>query len=65
VDHDSTDEEGFYSCADPMVLLKKKIIKDNKELASLLDHPEQTPDVKAKIKLLMSQLNTYQVITII
>jgi hypothetical protein len=65
VDHDSTDEEGFYSCVDPMVLIKKKIIKANKELASLLDHPEQTPDVKEKIKLLMSQLNTYKVITII
>jgi hypothetical protein len=65
VDHDSTDEEGFYSCTDPMLLLKKKIIKANKELVSLLDHPEQTPDVKEKIKLLMSQLNTYKVITII
>jgi hypothetical protein len=65
VDHDSADEEGFYSCVDPMLLLKKKIIKANKELVSLLDRPEQTPDVKAKIKLLMSQLNTYKVITII
>jgi hypothetical protein len=65
VDHDSADEEGFYSCTDPMLLLKKKIIKANKELVSLLDRPEQTPDVKEKIKLLMSQLNTYKVITII
>jgi hypothetical protein len=65
VDHDSADEEGFYSCADPMLSLKKKIIKANKELFSLLDRPEQTPDVKERIKLLMSQLNTYKVITII
>jgi hypothetical protein len=65
VDHNSVDEEGFYSCADPMRSLKKNIIKDNKELCSLLDHPEQTPDVKERIKLLMSQLNTYKVITII
>jgi hypothetical protein len=65
VDHDSADEEGFYSCADLMLLLKKKIIKANKELVSLLDRPEQTPDVKERIKLLMSQLNTYKVITII
>jgi hypothetical protein len=48
-----------------MVLLKKKIIKANKELASFLDRPDQTPDVKEKINLLMSQLNTYKVITII
>jgi hypothetical protein len=46
VDHDSADEEGFYSCADPMLSLKKKIIKANKELFSLLDHPEHTPDAK-------------------
>ena len=65
MDHDYVDEEGFYSCVDPMVLIKRKIIKANKELASLLDLLEQTPDVKAKIKLLMSQLNTYKVITII
>ena len=65
MDHDSGDEEGFYSCADPMLSLKKKIIKDNKELFSLLDHPEQTPNVKERIKILMSQLNTYKVITMI
>jgi hypothetical protein len=65
VDHDSADEEGFYSCADPMLSLKKKNIKANKELFSLLDHPEKTLDVKERIKLLMSQLNTYKVITII
>ena len=65
MDHDFADEEGFYSCVDPMILLKKKIIKANKELFILLDLPEQTPDVKEKIKLLMSQLNTYKVITII
>jgi hypothetical protein len=65
VDHDSADEEGFYSCVDPMLSLKKKIIKANKELFILLDRPEQTPDVKERIKLLMSQLNTYKVITII
>ena len=65
MDHDSADEEGFYSCADLMLSLKKNIIKSNKELVSLLDCLEQTPDVKEKIKLLMSQLNTYKVITII
>jgi hypothetical protein len=65
VDHDSSDEEEFYSCTDLMLLLKKKFIKDNKELVSLLDCPEQTPEVKEKIKLLMSQINTYKVITII
>jgi hypothetical protein len=65
VDHDSADEEGFYSCVDPILLLKKRIIKSNKELVSLLDRPEQTLDIKERIKLLMSQLNTYKVITII
>jgi hypothetical protein len=65
VDHDSADEKGFYSCTDLMVSIKKKIIKANKEFFSLLDHPQQTPDVKERIKLLMSQLNTYKVITII
>jgi len=65
VDHDSADEEGFHSCVDLMLSLKKKIIKANKELFSLLDRPEQTPDVKERIKLLMSQLKTYKVITII
>jgi hypothetical protein len=64
VDHDSADEEGFYSCADLILSLKKKIIKANMELFSLLDRPEQTLDVKERIKLLMSQLNTYKVITI-
>jgi hypothetical protein len=65
VDHDSTNEEGFYSCIDSILLLKTKIIKDNKELVRLLDNPEQTSDVKERIKLLMSQLNTYKLITII
>jgi hypothetical protein len=65
VDHDSADEEVFYSCANPMLSLKKNINKANKELFNLLDHPEQTLDVKERIKLLMSQLNTYKVITII
>jgi hypothetical protein len=64
VDHDSADEEGFNSCVDLMISLKKKIIKANKELFILLDRPEQTLDVKERIKLLMSQLNTYKVITI-
>jgi hypothetical protein len=65
VDHDSADKEIFYPCTDLMFSLKKKIIKYNNELFSLLDHPEQTPNVKERIKLLMSQLNTYKVITII
>ena len=65
MDHDSADEEGFYSCTDLMLSLKKNIIKANKELVRFLDRPEKTPDVKEKIKLLMSQLNTYKVITII
>jgi hypothetical protein len=65
VDHDSADEEGFYSCVDPILLLKKRIIKSNKELVILLDRPEQTLDIKERIKILMSQLNTYKVITII
>jgi TusA-related sulfurtransferase len=65
VDHDSIDEEEFYSCADPMLSLKKKIIKANKELFILLDRPEKTPDIEERIKFLMSQLNTYKVITII
>ena len=46
MDHDSVDEEGFYSCIDPMLLLRKNIIKDNKELVILLDRLEQTLDVK-------------------
>jgi hypothetical protein len=65
VDHDSANEKGFYSCIDSMLSLKNKIIKANKELFILLDRPEQTLDVKERIKLLMSQLNTYKVITII
>ena len=65
MDHDSANEEGFYSCVDLMLSLKKNIIKANKELFSLLDRPEQTLNVKERIKLLMSQLNTYKVITII
>jgi hypothetical protein len=48
VDHDSADEEGFYSCADLMLSLKKNIIKANKELFSLLDRPEQTPGRQRK-----------------
>lgn len=43
-----------------MVSIKKKFIKANKELFSLLDRPEQTPNIKERIKLLMSQLNTYK-----
>jgi hypothetical protein len=41
------------------------MIKENKELAIFLDRLDQTPDVKENIKLLMSQLNAYKVITII
>jgi hypothetical protein len=59
------DEEGLYSSPDPMILLKRKIIKANKELDSLSDRLDQTPDVLERINLLMSQLNTYKVITII
>jgi hypothetical protein len=65
VDHDSIDEEGLYSSHDLMLLINKKIIKENKKLASMLDHPNQTPDVLERINLLMSHLNTYKVITII
>ena len=65
MDNDFADEEGFYSCVDLVVLLKKIVIKANKELVRLLYRPEQTPNIKEKIKLLMSQLNTYKVITII
>ena len=63
VDHDSSDEEGLYSYL--TVLIKRNIIKENKELDSLLDHTDQTPDVLERINLLMSQLNTYKVIIII
>jgi hypothetical protein len=47
VDHDYADEDGFYSCANPMLLLKKNIIKDNKELVILLDRQrkDQAPYV--------------------
>jgi hypothetical protein len=59
------DEEDLYSSPDPMVMIHKNIIKENKELAHLLDLEDQTPEVKQRIKLVMTQLRTYKVITII
>jgi hypothetical protein len=44
---------------------KKNIIKENKEFASLLYHPDQTLDVLERINIFMSQLNTYKLITMI
>ena len=56
---------GLYESLDPMVLIKKKINKANKELTHLLDILDQTPEVEERIKEVMTRLKTYKVITII
>ena len=43
VDDDSLDEMDLYESPDPMVLIRRKINKANKELAHLLDLLDQTP----------------------
>jgi hypothetical protein len=61
--HDLIGEEKLYSSHDP-IMIHKKIIKANKECC-LLYLEDQTPKVKQRIKLVMTQLRTYKVITII
>jgi hypothetical protein len=63
--HDSPNEEELYSSPDPMVIIQKKVIKVNKELAHLLDLADQNIEVKQRITLVMKQIRTYKVITII
>lgn len=53
-DHDLLTREDFFSSPNQMVMIKRKIIKVNKELASLLDHEDQTPGVGQRIKCLMT-----------
>jgi hypothetical protein len=55
----------FYECPDPMVLIRKKINKGNKELVHLLDILDQTLEVEERIKEVMTRLKTYKVITIV
>jgi hypothetical protein len=62
VDHDYVDEEGLYSSPDLMVLIKRKIIKENKELDSLLDHLNQIHDVLERINILIvNVLNLHRI----
>jgi hypothetical protein len=64
-DDNSLDERDLYEYPDLMVLIKKNINKVNKELANLLYILDQTPEVKKRIKEVMTRLNTYNVINII
>ena len=64
VDDDSLRERDSYESPDPMVLIRKKINKANKELAHLLDILYQTPEVEERIKEVMTRLKKYKVITI-
>jgi hypothetical protein len=65
VDDDSLGEMYLYESLDPMVLIRKKINKGNKELAHLLDILDQTPEVEERIKEVMTRVKKYKVITII
>jgi hypothetical protein len=65
VDDDSLEERDLYESLDPMVLIRKKINKENKELAHLLDILDQTLEVEERIKEVMTRIKTYKVITII
>jgi hypothetical protein len=64
-DDDSVGKMDLYESPNPMVLIKKKTNKANKELAHLLDILDQNPEVEERIKEVMTRLKTYKVITII
>jgi hypothetical protein len=65
VDDESLDKSDLYESPDPMVLIRKKINKENKELSHLLDILDQTPEVEERIKEILTRLKTYKVITTI
>ena len=65
VDDESLREIYLYESPDPMVLIRKKINKANKELVHLLDNLVQNLEVEERIKEVMRKLKTYKVITII
>ena len=46
-----------------MVLINKKIEQENTELECLLDTLDQTLEIQERIRQVMTQLTTYQVIT--
>ena len=58
---DSLFEEELSSSLSPALLLRKKAQDERSEFNTLIDVP-QTPETKERIKQLMTQLETYQVI---
>ena len=58
---DSLFEEELSSSLSPVFLLRKKARDARSEFNTLIDAP-QTPETEERIKKLMSQLETYQVI---
>ena len=58
---DSLFEEELSSSLSPVFLLQKKARNARSEFNTLIDAP-QTPETEERIKQLMSQLETYQVI---
>ena len=58
---DSLFEEELSSSLSPMFLLQKKARDARSEFNTLIDAP-QTTEIEERIKKLMSQLETYQVI---
>ena len=59
--NDSLYEEEISSSPSPLLLLRKKARKARSEFDTLIDAP-QTPETEERIKQLMNQLETYQVI---
>jgi hypothetical protein len=53
VDDDSLSKRDLYESHNPIVLIRKKINKANKELAQSLDILDQTPKVEERIKEVM------------
>ena len=58
---DSLFEEELSSSLSPVFLLRKKARDARLEFNALIDAP-QTPEIEERIKKIMSQLETYQVI---
>ena len=58
---DSLFEEELSSSLSPVFLLQKKARDARSKFNTLIDAP-QTPEIEERIKKLMSQLETYQVI---
>ena len=58
---DSLYEEELSSSLSPVLLLRKKTRNARSEFDTLIDAP-QTPETEERIKQLMTQLETYQVI---